>query len=190
VLDVLELGQLGALVARKRSFLTGHRAPAQFTIGALAKDMALLTDASQSPLPSAAELAGSPAGPEADIALAATAPAAGQEVLAPLRAYIRGHATGEPAHFRDAFLPTAHIEGIREGAFVSWNLDEYCALFDGRPAPDETARSRRIDAVAVHGSVATATMTLRHGAETFTDVFLLVNADGRWRIANKVYHRH
>jgi hypothetical protein len=73
---------------------------------------------------------------------------------------------------------------------VSWRLDDYCALFDGQPAPDEPARSRRIDAVDVHGSVATATMTLRHGADTFTDVFLLIQADGRWRIANKAYHRH
>jgi putative lumazine-binding protein len=121
----------------------------------------------------------SPAGPEA-----------GDDVLAPLRAYIRGHATGDPACFRAAFLPTAHIEGIRDGAFVSWPLDVYCALFDGRPAPDEPSRSRRIDAVDVHGSVATATMTLRHGPDTFTDVFLLVRADGHWRIANKAYHRH
>jgi 3-hydroxyisobutyrate dehydrogenase-like beta-hydroxyacid dehydrogenase len=190
VLDVLELGQLGGLVVGKRSFLVGNQSPAQFTIGALAKDMALLADASRSPLRSAAELAGSPAGPEADIALAATTPAVGDDVLAPLRAYMRGHATGDPAHFREAFLPTAHIEGIREGTFVSWNLDDYCALFDGQPAPDEPARSRRIDAVDVHGSVATATMTLRHGADAFTDIFLLVNADGQWRIANKVYHRH
>jgi hypothetical protein len=189
VLDVLELGQLGALVTRKRSFLVGNQSPAQFTIGALAKDMALLTDASQSPLRSAAELTGSPAGLEADIALAATTPAVSDDILAPLRAYIHGHATGDPGHFREAFLPTAHIEGIREGAFVSWNLDYYCALFDGQPAPDEPARSRRIDAVEVHGSVATATMTLQHGTDTFTDIFLMVNADGQWRIANKVYHR-
>jgi Putative lumazine-binding len=73
---------------------------------------------------------------------------------------------------------------------VSWRLDDYRALFDGQPAPDEQARSRRIDAVEVHGSVATATMTLWHGADTFTDVFLLIQADGRWRITNKAYHRH
>ncbi len=110
--------------------------------------------------------------------------------LEPLRAYVRGHATGDPAHFRDAFLPTAHIEGIRDGAFVSWPLDEYCALFRGRPAPDEPNRSRRIDAVAVHGTVATAAMTLSHGADTFTDLFLLVLVGDGWRIANKAYHRH
>ncbi|MCX5096544.1 nuclear transport factor 2 family protein [Streptomyces sp. NBC_00365] len=192
VLDVLELGQLGGLVTRKRPFLAGRPADVttEFTIGALSKDMALLAAASNTPLRSAANLADTPAAPEADIAVAATAPAVEDAVLEPLRAYIRGHATSDPTHFRDAFLPTAHIEGIRDGAFVSWPLDEYCALFHGRPAPDEPTRSRRIDAIDVHGTVATATMTLWHGADTFTDIFLLVRVDDSWRIANKAYHRH
>ncbi|MFB7507905.1 nuclear transport factor 2 family protein [Streptomyces broussonetiae] len=191
-LDVLELGQLGGLAARKRPFLARQPAAgtADFTIGALAKDMALLAAASNTPLRSAANLADTPADPEADIAVAATVPAVEDAVLEPLRAYTRGHATGDPAHFRDAFLPTAHIEGIRDGAFVSWPLDEYCALFQGRPAPDEPTRSRRIDAIDVHGTVATATMTLSHGADRFTDIFLLVRAHDTWRIANKAYHRH
>jgi 3-hydroxyisobutyrate dehydrogenase-like beta-hydroxyacid dehydrogenase len=189
-LDLLELGQLGGLVARKRSFLADEPGEAQFTIGALAKDMALLAGASHTPLPAAAELEQSTAGPNADVALVATEPAVDAGVLAPLRAYIRGHATGDPTHFREAFLPTAHVEGIRDGAFVSWNLADYCALFDGTPAPDEPTRSRRIDRVDVHGSVATASMTLRHGVDTFTDVFLLVQLDGQWRIANKAYYRH
>jgi Putative lumazine-binding len=111
-------------------------------------------------------------------------------VLAPLRSYIRGHASGDPAHFRAAFLPTGHVEGIRDGAFVSWGLDDYCAQFDGQPAADEPLRSRRINSVDVHGTVATATMTLHHGPGTFTDLFLLVRTDGQWYIANKAYHRH
>lgn len=190
-LDVLELGQLGGLVARKRDYLgDGATAPAAFTIAALAKDMALLAAASGSPLPYAADLAESSADADADIALAATVPAVGGEVLAPLRAYVRGHATGDPAHFRAAFLPGAHIEGIRDGAFVSWSVDEFCTLFHGRPAEDEASRARRIDRVEVHETVATASMTLWHGPDTFTDVFLLVHGpDGAWRIANKAYHR-
>ncbi|WP_405387688.1 nuclear transport factor 2 family protein [Streptomyces sp. NBC_01102] len=191
-LDVLELGQLGGLVTRKRPFL-GSESPvgtADFTIGALAKDMAVLAAASDTPLRSAAGLADTSVAPEADIAMAATVPAVSDAVLAPLRAYIRGHITGEPNHFRDAFLPTAHIEGIRGGAFVSWPLDEYCALFDGHSALDEASRSRRIDTVDVYGTIATATMTLQHGADTFTDIFLLVHVGDSWRIANKAYHRH
>lgn len=194
-LDVLELGQLGGLVARKRDFLTepagkSPTAEAQFTIGALAKDMAVLADASETPLPSVAELTAAATDPEADIAVAITVPAVDDAVLEPLRAYIRGHATGDPTHFRDAFRAGAHIEGVRDGRFVSWTVDEYCDLFTGNPAPDEATRTRRIDSVHVRGTVASACMTLWHGADTFTDVFLLVAVNGEWRIANKAYHRH
>ncbi|MFJ3582864.1 nuclear transport factor 2 family protein [Streptomyces sp. NPDC090127] len=194
-LAVLERGQLGGLVARKRPYLLREPvdAPAQFSVDALAKDMALLAAASGAPLRSARSLAGtrdSEGDGDADVAALATAPAAPDAVLAPLRSYMRGHATGDPQHFRDAFMPTARIEGLRAGALVSWNLDDYCDLFSGRPAPDESARSRRIDAVDVTGTVATATMTLAHGPDTFTDLFLLILVDDNWRIANKVYHRH
>ena len=39
------------------------------------------------------------------------------------------------------------------------------------------------------GTVASAVMTLRHGADTFTDMFVLIEGREGWRIANKVYHR-
>jgi Putative lumazine-binding len=32
-----------------------------------------------------------------------------------LKNYLMGHATGDPAYMRKAFLPTAHIEGMRDG---------------------------------------------------------------------------
>lgn len=114
--------------------------------------------------------------------------AAPDEVLHPLHAYALGHATGEAEHFRRAFRPTAHIEGIREGAFASWDLDTYCGLFAG-PAPDEEHRARVLDTVQVVGTIAAATMTLHHGDNTFTDMFVLVREADGWRIANKVYHR-
>jgi hypothetical protein len=57
--------------------------------------------------------------------------------------YFQGHATGDPAHFRKAFLPTAHIEGIRNGVFTSWTLDAYC-LVQG------SAGGRRSDAETHH----------------------------------------
>lgn len=111
-----------------------------------------------------------------------------EDVLAPLRAYVAGHATGDPTHFRRAFLPSAHVEGIRDGVFVSWTLEDYCALFDG-PADDEATRRRRIESVETGETVATATMTLWHGSDTFTDAFVLLRVDGAWRITNKVYER-
>ncbi|MFA6116304.1 MAG: nuclear transport factor 2 family protein [Sphingomonas sp.] len=101
--------------------------------------------------------------------------------------YFQGHATGDPAHFRKAFLSTAHIEGIRNGVFTSWTVDAYCALFKGTPASDEATRKRTIDVIDVSGNSAMAKATLDHGATIFTDYFVLLKVDGAWRIANKVY---
>lgn len=187
-LDLLTHGALGGLVGAKRDRLAGVDRPADFTVAALAKDAALLAEATGHPFPAAVALE-SMGVPEADVAAVATERAGTGDVLEPLRAYVRGHATGESGHFREAFLSTAHIEGIRDGGFVSWPLEDYCALFDGHPAPDEAGRMRRIDSVDVHETVATATMTLHHGADTFTDIFLLVRTDAGWLIANKAYHR-
>jgi hypothetical protein len=113
-----------------------------------------------------------------------------QGVRTAIGQYFEGHATGDAAHFRRAFLPTAHIEGNRQGKFTSWTLEEYCANFDGRPAADEATRKRSIDLVDVSGDSAVARATLDHGAIVFTDYFVLLKVDGAWKIANKVYHGH
>ena len=102
--------------------------------------------------------------------------------------YFRGHATANADTMRAAFLPTAHIEGIRSGVFTSWTVDQYVANFRGTPAPDEASRTRVIDVIDKSGSAAMVKATLKHGATTFTDYFVLLKSDGKWRIANKVYH--
>ena len=102
--------------------------------------------------------------------------------------YFRGHATANPDTMRAAFMPTAHIEGLRNGAFVSWTVDQYVANFRGQPAADEASRTRVVDVVDVSGTAAMAKATLTHGATTFTDYFVLLKSDGKWLIANKVYH--
>jgi len=101
--------------------------------------------------------------------------------------YLQGHATGDASHMRKAFLPTARIEGVREGRFTSWTVDEYCSRFTGKPAEDEATRKRTIDAVDVNGTAAMARATLVHGQTTFTDYFVLLEVDGEWKIANKTY---
>ena len=108
-------------------------------------------------------------------------------VRAAIDQYLRGHATGSPEEMRKAFLPTAHIEGIREGKFVSWTVDEYVSRFSGKPAPDEASRRRRVDSVHVSGTAAMAAATLVHGPTTFVDYFVLLKVNGEWKIANKVY---
>ena len=127
--------------------------------------------------------------------LALAAPLAAQSTGADTKAirdvigvYFRGHATANPDTMRAAFLPTAHIEGLRNGAFVSWTVDQYVANFRGQPAADEASRTRVVDVVDVSGTAAMAKATLKHGATTFTDYFVLLKSDGKWLIANKVYH--
>jgi hypothetical protein len=88
--------------------------------------------------------------------------------------YFRGHATNDPAEMRKAFLPSAHIEGIRNGQFVSWTVDQYASGRSGTPAADEASRKRTIDAVDIGGTAAMARATLVHGATTFTDYFVLL----------------
>ena len=109
-------------------------------------------------------------------------------IRAAINHYFKGHATGDASHMRKAFLPTAHIEGIREGKFTSWTLDEYCANFKGSPAADETARVRTIDLIDVSGNSGIAKATLVHGGTVFTDYFVLLKVGDEWRIANKVYY--
>jgi hypothetical protein len=101
--------------------------------------------------------------------------------------YFKGHSTGRSDEMAAAFLPSAHIEGIRDGVFTSWTAGEYSGRFSGRPAPDEANRKRMIDYVAVSGTAAMAGATLVHGATTFTDYFVLLKVNGAWKIANKVY---
>jgi hypothetical protein len=108
-------------------------------------------------------------------------------VRAAINQYLKGHATGRSDEMAAAFLPSAHIEGNRDGVFTSWTAAEYSGRFSGRPAADESARKRTIDDIDVSGTAAMAKATLVHGATTFTDYFVLLKVNGNWKIANKVY---
>jgi putative lumazine-binding protein len=108
-------------------------------------------------------------------------------VRAVINQYFKGHSTARSDEMSKAFLPSAHIEGIRDGVFTSWTASEYSGRFTGRPAADEASRKRTIDLVSISGTAAMASATLVHGAMTFTDYFVLLKVNGEWKIANKVY---
>ena len=111
-----------------------------------------------------------------------------QAVRVPLEHYMQGHATNNPEFMRKAFMPTAHIESVREGPLTSWDVDTYCKRFNGTPADDEATRRRTIDAIDIGGTAASAKITLVHGAVTFIDYFLLLKTAQGWKIANKAFH--
>lgn len=108
-------------------------------------------------------------------------------VREPIDLYFLGHAKDDAAYMRRAFLPSAHIESMRDGVFTSWALDVYCDRFKGLPAIDEATRRRTIDWIDVGGNSACAKITLVHGAITFTDYFVLLKTESGWKIANKVF---
>ena len=108
-------------------------------------------------------------------------------IIATIERYFHAHATGSGEAMREAFLPTAHVEGMRDGAFSSWTLDQYAALFKGAPAADEATRRRTIDSIDISGTAALAKATLVHGDTTWTDYFVLLKTPAGWRIANKAY---
>lgn len=118
---------------------------------------------------------------------AASASAEEAAVCVPIEQYFRGHANDDVAFMRQAFLPTAHIESMREGVFTSWPRETYCERFKGTPAADESTRRRTIDWIDIHGSAACAKITLVHGATTFTDYFVLLKTAEGWKIANKAF---
>ena len=119
----------------------------------------------------------------------AQTPADDAAVRAVIQQYFKGHATGSPQEMGKAFHKTAHVEGNRDGTFVSWTAEQYASNFTGQPAPDEASRKRTIDRVDISGDAAMVKATLVHGATTFTDYFVLLKINNEWKIANKVYTR-
>jgi 3-hydroxyisobutyrate dehydrogenase len=87
------------------------------------------------------------------------------------------------------FLPTAHVEGMFNGKLTSRTLEEYCALFDGRPAPDEASRTRTVEHIDITGDAAMVKATLRSSTMAVVDYFVLIRVQGEWKVSNKVYGR-
>lgn len=110
------------------------------------------------------------------------------QAIEPIKHYFLGHANDDAAFMRQAFLPTAHIESIREGVFTSWSLDVYCQRFKQQPAADEAMRKRTINWIEVKGTAACAKVTLVHGLTTFSDYFVLLKTGEGWKIANKAFY--
>lgn len=119
-------------------------------------------------------------------------PDAGSADEAAIRAvvgkYFEGGMTGKPGPIREAFLPSARIEGLRGDQLVTWSFDEYVRFFNGTPAPGAERIERNITRVAIQGDSATAQLRLRFSpAQALDEQLLLLRINGEWKITYKSY---
>src|SRR3954468_2475613 len=115
--------------------------------------------------------------------------AAYEDIAAAIQTYIDSARTGDSDRMRRAFLPDAMIRGSYGGRPTDWRLEEFCAVIaKGGAAPDLKAR---IAGIEVSGSAAMARLEAENWRGTrYTDFFVLLNRDGEWRIASKVFFAH
>lgn len=109
-------------------------------------------------------------------------------VRKPLESYLRGHATGDSAHFRAAFHPEAKLFWIRDGKLMQRTSAEYIARASGKPADDEAQRKRRIESLDIAGNSAIAKIVLDYPEVLITDYMSLLKVDGEWKIINKIFY--
>jgi len=101
--------------------------------------------------------------------------------------YLQAHATGDGAHARLAFWPTANLYWARGDSMNIRSSEAYASGFNGKPAADESARKRRIVSVDISGSAAIAKIELDYPQTKFIDYMSLLKIKGEWRIAAKVF---
>ena len=115
--------------------------------------------------------------------------AAYEAIAATIQTYIDGARRGDESLMREAFLAGATVSGSYGGKPTDWALEEFCAVIaKGGPASDLKAR---IAGIEVCGSAAMARLEAENWRGTrYTDFFVLLNRDGGWRIASKVFFAH
>lgn len=107
-----------------------------------------------------------------------------------VRHYLKGHATGEGAHFAMAMAEdVGTMYFVNEGALQSRAFEAYVAGASGRPADNEAERVRYIDWVDITGTSAVARVVLDYPGTVLTDYMSLLKIDGEWQIVNKIFDR-
>lgn len=112
-----------------------------------------------------------------------------EAVCAAIGGYIESARTGNSAPMREVFHPDAYIFGLFDGEPFNGPIQK---LFDwddaNGPAPDIKTRITHVD--IVH-TVAIVRLEIENWTGfRFTDFFTLMKVNGRWLIANKVFHKH
>jgi hypothetical protein len=100
--------------------------------------------------------------------------------------YFQAHAFGNGDYIRRAFAPDAKIQFIEDGEPKQWTREEFALRFRG-PAEDEHRRVRTVERLDIHGSAASAVLTLDYPRVLFTDYLSLLKINNQWKIVHKVF---
>jgi hypothetical protein len=120
---------------------------------------------------------------------AVAAPGSDEEaVRAAADHYLKGHATGSPDEFRQAFHPESKLFWVKDGQLSQRTSAEYIAGAKGKPADDEAQRKRRIASVDVTGDAAVVKVELDYPNAVLTDYLSMLKVNGEWKIVNKIFH--
>ncbi len=106
----------------------------------------------------------------------------------PLENYIKAHATGNGEYIRKSFYSEAKVMAFRDGKLLNLTVEEFASRFNGKPAPDEAQRERRIESLDITGNAGVARIVLDYPQATLTDYMSLLKIDGEWKIVNKVFY--
>ena len=106
----------------------------------------------------------------------------------PLENYIQGHATGNGDFMRKAFHTEAKVMAFRDGKLTNLTAEEFASRFNGKPAPDEAQRKRRIEHVEITGNAGVGKIVLDYPTITYTDYMSLLKVGDEWKIVNKVFY--
>lgn len=107
-------------------------------------------------------------------------------ITATLMDYVDGTANGDPDQVRRAFHPDFNLYTVNDADSL-WirSGEKYIA---GIKAGEKNSRQGRIISIDVEGNAAMAKVEIAvPGWRIFTDYFLLLKYEGRWRIVQKSY---
>jgi ketosteroid isomerase-like protein len=106
-----------------------------------------------------------------------------------VEAYFRAADSGNADAVRNVFHPDGRVEGMLGGKFVSWTADEFADRnFKGKPPAYASTIRRKIEWLDRSGSSAIVRVTIETGPDNrYTDYFVLLKIEGRWKISRKVF---
>ena len=103
--------------------------------------------------------------------------------------YFKAQATGTGDPLKGMFIDEGRMMWVQDGQLRIRTSAEYIGGFQGKPAPDEAKRKRRVLMVDVTGDAAIAKVELDFPTGKLIDYFTLLRIGGQWKIVHKSFVR-